>query len=401
MKNIPFKIFFLIFIILNMGIFSITGKTSALFNNNLAIDNNLFSAGVLEMTLRSGQTNFVLNAESMQPGQQVNRDIYVGKTADSASLQHQVSYEFISGSSDLCDQLKLEIWYNHYHDSVSGGYDNRDMRLKYNGQLTSLVDLTNVDFIVPYLDDQFDTNPNDGTEQWFFYSLTLPENISSELEGKTCHFNLVFEGWQTNIPHYGEGGFTDEKKIESTITGHWTPELNSIGDKSGVEGELIEFTVGATDPNSDSLTYSASNLPTGAIFNPSTRVFQWTLAGGEAGTYSNVHFEVSDGQYVDSEDITITVTEMSPPTITGVASSEITTNSAKITWETNQSATSKLEYGPTSDYGTILEDSNPVTSHSISIDSLTASTTYHYRVSSKNASEKESISGDYSFSTLD
>jgi len=333
----------------------------------------------------------------MQPGQQVNRDIYVGKTADSASLQHQVSYEFLGGEESLCQQLDLKIWYNHYHGSPSGGYNNRDMRLQYDGKLSNLSGLTGSDFIIPHSDDQFDSDDSDGTEQWFYYSLTLPENIPSDLEGKTCRFNLTFQSWQTNIPHYGAGGFTDEKKIESTITGHWTPELSPIGNKSGQEGELLSFTIEAADPNGDSLTYSTSNLPSGATFVGQT--FSWTPTPSQVGTYS-INFEVSDGKHSDFENITITVTAIPSPEISGVQATNITKESADITWQTNELATSKVEYGPTSSYGTILEDSNSVTSHSIFIDSLTASTTYHYRVSSKNASEKKSISDDYSFNTL-
>ena len=63
----------------------------------------------------------------------------------------------------------------------------------------------------------------------------------------------------------------------------------------------------------------ASNLSSGATFNPSTRVFSWTPTSGQAGVYSGVHFEVSDGYLTDSEDITITVTSVAPPPVGGFA----------------------------------------------------------------------------------
>jgi hypothetical protein len=53
------------------------------------------------------------------------------------------------------------------------------------------------------------------------------------------------------------------------------------------------------------LTYSASHLPAGAHFDPGTRAFTWTPS--VAGTYVNVHFEVTDGALADSEDISIEV----------------------------------------------------------------------------------------------
>ena len=188
--------------------------------------------------------------------------------------------------------------------------------------------------------------------------------------------------------------------MESTIkAGFWKPELNLIGDKSGTEGELLEFTVNAADPNGNSLTYSASNLPTGAVFNSSAKTFKWTPSIGDKGIYSNVRFEVSDGQYIDSENITITIGEMPPPEITGVGATNITSSSADITWNTNQAATSKVEYGTTVLYGLSEESSSLVNAHNIPISGLTAGTLHHYRVISKNNANKETTSADYTFTT--
>ncbi len=312
-KEIRAKISVFLILFLFLPMFSFTYTTNAYFSDSIISENNLFQAGVLDMTLRSGQNNFVSGADNMQPGQQVNRDIYVGKTASSFPLQYKMSYELISGDSELCDQLDLKIWYNHY--SCQGTYgDCRDMRLKYNGKLSDLTNLVKSDFEIPHPDDQFDIDDSNGTEQWFFYSIIVPNNIANDLEGKLCHFNFVFDAWQENMLNYGDGGFTDKEKIESTITiGSLAPILNPIGDKPGTEGEMLQFPVTATDPNGDTLIYSASNLPTGANFDPGTQAFSWTPTSEQAGTYSNIIFEVSDGTYTDSENITITIDSSSPP----------------------------------------------------------------------------------------
>ena len=63
------------------------------------------------------------------------------------------------------------------------------------------------------------------------------------------------------------------------------------------------------------LIYSASNLPPGASFDPQTRTFSWTPGYDQAGIYPNVHFEVSDGEFTDSEDITITVIDVDRPPV--------------------------------------------------------------------------------------
>ena len=97
------------------------------------------------------------------------------------------------------------------------------------------------------------------------------------------------------------------------------PVLNPIGPKTINEGALLQFTITASDPDlpAQTLTYSASNLPSGATFNPTTRVFSWTPTSGQAGVYPSVHFEVTDGVLTDSEDITITVTVFRPPAPVG------------------------------------------------------------------------------------
>jgi VCBS repeat-containing protein len=105
-------------------------------------------------------------------------------------------------------------------------------------------------------------------------------------------------------------GVTNSNTATVTITitaVNSAPVLSAIGNKSITQGQLLTFTVSATDPDGDKLTYSASNMPTGAVFTPATGVFSWTPASGQAGNYPNVHFEVSDGVLTAYANITITV----------------------------------------------------------------------------------------------
>jgi outer membrane lipoprotein-sorting protein len=86
--------------------------------------------------------------------------------------------------------------------------------------------------------------------------------------------------------------------------------------------------------------------------------------------------------------------------LSGISTQSITETSAVITWTTNQPATSQVEYGLTTSYGsTTTLDEDLVTSHSVSLSDLDAGTTYHYRVKSKYASENERTSGDHTFVT--
>jgi len=84
------------------------------------------------------------------------------------------------------------------------------------------------------------------------------------------------------------------------------PVFAPIGNKLLTENENLNFTVSATDPDYDTLDYSAFNLPSDELFDTGTQVFDWTPTTGQAGQYF-VTFYVSDGIEVDSETVTITV----------------------------------------------------------------------------------------------
>jgi phosphodiesterase/alkaline phosphatase D-like protein len=83
-----------------------------------------------------------------------------------------------------------------------------------------------------------------------------------------------------------------------------------------------------------------------------------------------------------------------------VASKNITSTGATISWSTNEPADTQLEYGPTTSYGTLTPlDASLFQSHSVTISGLSANTPYHYRVKSKDAAGNLAVSGDFSFTT--
>jgi hypothetical protein len=83
------------------------------------------------------------------------------------------------------------------------------------------------------------------------------------------------------------------------------PVMSAIPSYSVSVGKRVSFTVTATDPDGDALTYSASNLPEGSSFNSNTNKFSWIPTVTE--TYS-IMFTVSDsGGLIDSKTVTIIV----------------------------------------------------------------------------------------------
>ncbi|MCH8295315.1 putative Ig domain-containing protein, partial [Candidatus Poribacteria bacterium] len=105
------------------------------------------------------------------------------------------------------------------------------------------------------------------------------------------------------------------------------PSITSIGGKSPSEshsveaGSQISLIVQASDPEGDTITYSASSLPTGATFDASTRTFSWTPTAAQIGAHT-VSFTVSASGGSDTESPTINVLEKLTVSITSPAEGE-------------------------------------------------------------------------------
>lgn len=87
------------------------------------------------------------------------------------------------------------------------------------------------------------------------------------------------------------------------------------------------------------------------------------------------------------------------PTISSISVAALATSTARITWTTNEAASSRIDYGTTSGYGTASTSAALVTSHSLGFTGLTPATVYHYRVQSVDAASNTATSSDLTFTT--
>jgi hypothetical protein len=89
------------------------------------------------------------------------------------------------------------------------------------------------------------------------------------------------------------------------------------------------------------------------------------------------------------------------PVITNLAVSEITYNSVVISWDTNEPATSQVQYGSTNQYGqeAQIPGIGLVEKHSVKLTGLSSDSTYHYRAKSMDAAGNTGYSIDRTFTT--
>ena len=88
------------------------------------------------------------------------------------------------------------------------------------------------------------------------------------------------------------------------------------------------------------------------------------------------------------------------PTISGISTSNLSESGVTVAWATNENADTQVDFGTSTSYGSSSTLNGTLdTSHSVNLVGLTANTTYHYRVRSRDAFGNLTVSGDSTFTT--
>jgi hypothetical protein len=105
------------------------------------------------------------------------------------------------------------------------------------------------------------------------------------------------------------------------------PELSAIDNRSVDLDEPLEFVVTAFDSDNQNLSFSAANLPDGASFDRTSRIFQWTPsdADNDVGNHQVTFTVTDDGAppLSDSKDVTITVGDVNRPPVIGLIGNKV------------------------------------------------------------------------------
>ncbi|MBU3964591.1 fibronectin type III domain-containing protein [Patescibacteria group bacterium] len=149
-------------------------------------------------------------------------------------------------------------------------------------------------------------------------------------------------------------------------------------------------------------TYShEQGLPTMATSHSVTLVGLWP----DTTYYFQVKSKDPSGnQQIDSNSgqgysFTTLTSVSDPPVISNVQIIDTGSNTATITWSTNKSANSFVEYGLDTAYGYSQGLYNSATSHSVTLVGLLSQATYHFRVRSTDSDSNEGVSQDYTLTT--
>ena len=230
--------------------------------------------------------------------------------------------------------------------------------------------------------------------------------LSSLTSSTTYYYRVKSKDAANNLATSSIYDFTTaQAKADSTA-----PIISSVATSSiTLSGATITWT---TNENADSIVDYGLTTALGSMtgnIDDSTTSHSISLTGLSQNTlyYFQVRSSDSSGnRRTDNnggEYYTFTTTaDTTAPVISDVDTSVIDRNSVTITWTTDEAGTSQVEYATTSNLSgststTLVTDLT--LQHSVVISSLTANTTYYYRVKSKDAVDNESVSNIYNFTT--
>lgn len=301
-------------------IFAQDGYRNMVFENNLIYD-PLNSSNAIR--LEDIGSNFVFN----------NNTIFGSHSGGTKGVYYYRNVLYITRFAPGCDRATVQFC-NNLLAGYTAGFDG--VGIKCVGNIIHAYGTAG-----PVWRDQNWVNANLPGNRVLCWS-TITDNVEFRTSGRIFQGGPLFDQYATTYPNggphrvdlgdsyslaqgsqaigYGTAAYAPTRDIKGFLrdsspdagcyeykaggVGNSGPVFAAIGNKEATAGTRLTFQVSASDPNGDTLTYSASNLPQGATFSGQT--FEWTPAADQVGNHS-VTFTVSDGQSQDSQTITIAV----------------------------------------------------------------------------------------------
>ena len=232
------------------------------------------------------------------------------------------------------------------------------------------------------------------------------EVLLSGLTGSTTYHFRVKSKDDAGTPN--EGVSSDQTFSTTSAPDATPPNISNIASDPTHNSVQITWD---TDEDASSIVEYGTTMSYGTSTSEtdtSPRVSSHTVNISGLSPSTTYHFKVSSkdaanntGESTDQTFTTSAAPDVTPPTISNINVTP-THNSVQITWDTNENASSFVNYGTTISYGTTtpeIDTSPRVTSHTVDISGLSPSTTYHFRLNSNDASSNLGQSGDQTFTT--
>ena len=240
----------------------------------------------------------------------------------------------------------------------------------------------------------------DGTQIDAYQAMTQVTDespLSNSFQTDTLLDNaLGAKGWYSVVTantHTDNGDHANANDIIASAQERGVPVVSSA--------QMLDWLDGRNGSSFEDVAYSGGQLSFAISANPKARGLEAMLPaesasgpltgltrGGQAVTTTARTvkgvayrvFKATAGAYVASY-----ANDNVPPVISSVSATADADGHATITWETDQEASSRVDYGRTAALGSNVSSSAQVTDHSVELSGLSPDTTYMFRVTSVDA----------------
>src|SRR5207245_641899 len=220
--------------------------------------------------------------------------------------------------------------------------------------------------------------------------------LSGLLEGRTYYFAAT--AYDLNV---NESGFSNE--VSKAIADVTPPTVSITAPAAGatVSGTMTVSASATDNVGIVGVQFKLDSVNLGAEVTAAPYTISWrtTTASNAAHGLTAVARDAA-GNTAASAAVSVTV-DNTPPVISLVSAFNIASSQATISWATNKASDSQVDYGPTMAHGSSTPlNSSLLTSHAATLTGLLATTTYHYRVKSRDAAGNLATSADFTLTTL-
>ena len=250
-------------------------------------------------------------------------------------------------------------------------------------------------------------SPPEGTVIYFLHN----SNLSFSFEASNTPISVTANGIDVSFYENAYGSFSSG--IVPDHGGNYTLTVTVTDEYGQTASDSISVTV-----NAGIIEGYVTHISSGAPIANAKLTFEDRWSGCNSYDYGKITYTDQEGHFsiplppgcftvtaeasgynsndVDSTiDVGLTDTinillSLKAPTIFNLQESNITANSASISWDTSIEATGRVEYGETS-CGNSIESVDLTTSHSFTLDGLKPGTTYYYRAISANVDNASNI----------
>jgi hypothetical protein len=239
---------------------------------------------------------------------------------------------------------------------------------------------------------------------------TLQRNRATGNLGRGYNDNTYFRGMIAEVFVYARAlSAIERQQVEQYLLLRYprpnnAPVVNAGADQSIFWPQSVNLSGNVTDDGVPGvpLTHTWSRISGPGTVSFSAPNSLATSAGFSAAGVYTLRLTSSDGLLSSSDDIVISVNppDSTPPVLTNIRTLAVSARTASIGWDTNEPATSQVQYGLTTAYGTVTTlDPQLVTSHAVTLSNLQPGVTYHFSVLSRDGAGNLATSGNFQFQT--